>query len=1445
MLIVSALAQAPSIMTPPQNQVVSIGDTAFFSVVAEGASAGAIGWADPVGVYRWVGPTISIPNVQLSDAGTYTVWVHEAAGSATATVTLTVLSGPPQIVQNPATQTVTLGTKAWLSVQAAGTVPMSYQWYKDGAAIPDATSLAYALPDAGAADTGTYFVQVTNASGAIASSPATLTVQAPAPFAGGSGTLSDPWQIATVAQLDAVHSHLDGHFVLTADLDLNGILFNPIGAERRPFVGSFDGQAFAISNWRFSIPKTSFSYVNQPAASNFIGLFAASDGVLANLRLLNVEVDGQHYTGALVGLNHGSISHCEVSGSVTGLSVVGGLAGHTSGAVSSCTSSVVLTADTYVGGLVGSTDRTGSILDCVATGEVRGNIYGGAGIGGLVGDHKGLIQRSHASGNVEPGYTYGGGLVGDCQGRISTSYATGSVNGPGGGLAGISYGGTISNCFASGRINSGGGAHGGLLAQNWGVLKNCFSIGQVEGGTGGLVGVVPVMSTSYAIDNCFWDTETSGAWSSAAGEGRTTLELQTQATFTGWSFSTIWAIEPSQYPTLRADAALVPERVSITPERTVLYRGDSVTLTATATGTGPITYEWQVAYASAPATLVNLSSSGNGSLTLSNVQAAASGMYFATAMNSAGALRTSAEVVVNDFVRAPTITSYPSPNAIGTGESVSFTVTVQSDEPVTYQWYHDGEPIAGATANAYTIMSAVVGDVGQYHVNVTNSGGTTQSGTAYLRILLAPEFSIQPRNINKFQGSRSELNVALGDASSNLPTTYQWYHDGQIVPGAINNYLTMWPLLPEHAGSYYVVATNAYGSTGSNTATVTVRLVTTITSAPLDQYVDLGSTVSFSVGATGMQPLVYSWTFTSAGAGTGNGTWNGSDQPTLTISNVQKGDQGTYQINVSNPDGSSTAIRTVYLGVNDLPPTIVTQPQSQSVVHGSAVTFTVAAGGTAPFSFRWYRNGSPLPDAWEASYTIAAARVADSGEYTVVIDNGAGSATTNAAILTVVGTTLSGVSPASVVANGPAFELTVTGTNVLNGSVINWNGAPRSTVVSGDTATASILASDIAGLNDISTALITLATAVGELTNGLAVSIVPPSVTVIDNEAAAVNETTAVSTAPTAAGQTGVTAVFENHTEGTSTATIAVANYSADPTPSPSFEIAGQYVDVQVTGADASDRATTYFYYPSTVAGAEEDALTLMYYTGSAWMPVLSSGGVAPTKDTTDNLADASSSTVSGGRFVVILDATSTPAITDLTGTVFAIRLPSKQISKHKPAIRTQPADQTIRSGGAVTFSVVVETDGAATYQWYFDKKKGQAIAGANGATLALTNVTAADAGDYFVIVTNSKGSTTSHKARLSVLPQPPVIVQPPVSQTASVGENIAFTVNAWSETAASYQWFFKGKKIGGATAATLSLKKIGAADAGDYTVLVSNDGGSVTSPAASLTVSLAPTKTK
>ena len=174
------------------------------------------------------------------------------------------------------------------------------------------------------------------------------------------------------------------------------------------------------------------------------------------------------------------------------------------------------------------------------------------------------------------------------------------------------------------------------------------------------------------------------------------------------------------------------------------------------------------------------------------------------------------------------------------------------------------------------------------------------------------------------------------------------------------------------------------------------------------------------------------------------------------------------------------------------------------------------------------------------------------------------------------------------------------------------------------------------------------------------------------------------------------------------------------------------------------------------------------------------------------------------------------------------------------PTITTHPSNQTITAGGNATFTVAATGDVPLSYQW---KKDGVNIPGATSADLIFNPVQASDAGNYTVVVTNAVGNDTSNVATLTVTPAPvaPTITTQPSNQTITAGDNAKFTVVASGDAPLSYQWEKDGVNIQGATSANLTVNNVQASDVGNYTVVVTNAVGNVTSNTAILTVTPAP----
>ena len=185
---------------------------------------------------------------------------------------------------------------------------------------------------------------------------------------------------------------------------------------------------------------------------------------------------------------------------------------------------------------------------------VNVNITAQFNVGGLFGEQQGFVEHiAIIGGSITATSTTAGGLCGYNEGIINNSYSTAKVtslwseeDADAGGFCGEGSAGEINNCYATGSVYAEDRV-GGFVGYNYGgIITNSYSIGAVTGSAnlGGFSG-----GNDYTIISSYWDNETSGQSTSAAGEGRSTSEMQTQGTFTDWDFANTW--EMIDYPHLQ------------------------------------------------------------------------------------------------------------------------------------------------------------------------------------------------------------------------------------------------------------------------------------------------------------------------------------------------------------------------------------------------------------------------------------------------------------------------------------------------------------------------------------------------------------------------------------------------------------------------------------------------------------------------------------------------------------------------------------------------------------------------------------------------------------------------------------------------------------------------------------------------------------------------------
>jgi len=285
--------------------------------------------------------------------------------------------------------------------------------------------------------------------------------------------------------------------------------------------------------------------------------------------------------------------------------------------------------------------------------------------------------------------------------------------------------------------------------------------------------------------------------------------------------------------------------------------------------------------------------------------------------------------------------------------------------------------------------------------------------------------------------------------------------------------------------------------------------------------------------------------------------------------------------------------------------------------------------------------------------------------------------------------TTTSISPISAMAGGSAFILTVNGTNFVNGSIVQWNGANRTTnFVSVTQLTAAIPATDIA---ETGVALITMFNPApgGGTSNGLPFFITTTDAPVTGYDMATGDNPTA--------GFGGVT------TNATGNGTLVVAQYASNPGGTPTFAATGQYYDVHINPPGAFTQVIIQF------CGLTSSD-TIYFWNGIGW-------------------GQASNQTYAAGCWTVTVSAVTVPTLADLGGAVFGVG--------HHIYIET--------TAPSVVSSVRADPNPTTAASVHFTVTFSEAVTSVDMAdfTLTVTGVTGAS-------VTNVSGGPTAYTVKVN-----------------------------------------------------------------------------------------------
>lgn len=321
----------------------------------------------------------------------------------------------------------------------------------------------------------------------------------------GNYTVTSAEGLKAVADI-ANNGNLDINITLTADIDLKGIDWTPIGIDyNHRYTGTFDGGGKTITGLKIT------------GNDQYAGLFGhiGSGGKVMNVKLEGVQIESDNEmsdVGGVAGYSRGTLENCSVSGSVIGRgknSIVGGVVGYQAGgSITGCSSSATVNAGNVAGGVAGCT-YSATLTACYATGDVT-------------------LE------SINIGYNYAGGVVGDNtnSSTLIACYAWGSVSGSGsgtiyvGGVTGDNVDGTLTACYhANGTVSGPDGTTGGVAGRNYKAIYD------------------PVITACYWGDN----GQTQGIGYNQAGTGETTMvtdgdwtdamkAMNTALSGTGWLY---------------------------------------------------------------------------------------------------------------------------------------------------------------------------------------------------------------------------------------------------------------------------------------------------------------------------------------------------------------------------------------------------------------------------------------------------------------------------------------------------------------------------------------------------------------------------------------------------------------------------------------------------------------------------------------------------------------------------------------------------------------------------------------------------------------------------------------------------------------------------------------------------------------------------------------------
>jgi alpha-tubulin suppressor-like RCC1 family protein len=878
----------------------------------------------------------------------------------------------------------------------------------------------------------------------------------------------------------------------------------------------------------------------------------------------------------------------------------------------------------------------------------------------------------------------------------------------------------------------------------------------------------------------------------------------------------------SYLPTLTFQVTPTPLAITTQPLAQTVLAGSNVTFAVAATGAGPLAYQWYFdGSAISGATATNYS--------FTAVDPTFDGDYSVVITNAYGSITSSVAALTVNETSSLALGASANPAAYQAG--VAFTASITPpDATGTIQFLTNGvvfdtETVVGGAATSVALVTV---PVGTNEIEADYSGDSVylpSTNTIEEVVGLAPTITAQPVGLTLANLASASFGVT---ATGTGPLAYQWYLGANALTGATAASFSIASVSPTNAGAYSVVVTNLFGSATSAVATLTVTAPPVIVLAPTIQALAAGATVNLAVGVAGSGPFAYQWF--KEGRFLAGATNNA-----LVLANASVTNSGSYYVVTTNGYGmviSQPAMVAVgspsmmawgrdnFYQLGDGSTTTETRPEVavNNVVEASAGGYywTLLVKSDSSLWAVGYNVYGMLGDGTtttrSAPVAIASgvANVSAGYEHSLFLKNDSSlwAMGYNNYSQLGNGNTTTEKSPVLVSSNVVAIAAGTYHSLFIKSDGTLWAFGRNNYGQLGDGTTTTRSTPVLVAANVVSVA--------GGVYHSAFLKSDGTLWTMGYNNYGQIgNGTTVNQTTPARiASNVAVVSAGYYHTlfvkNDSSLWAVGYNGYGQLGDGTTTSQYTPEYVATNVVTALAA--------YDQSLFAQNDGTLWSMGYNVYGQL----GDGTTTTRYTPVPVVGMSLANIVSGNY-----ATHTLAIGQAA----------------TPTILTQPLSHTIAPGSNITFTVAA-TVTPLTYQWCFNGTplaNGTGIAGATSTTLALSALTAAEAGNYTVVVSDSQGSVTSSVAGLTIGQFPPVISAQPSSLEVSNTLPASFGVTASGTESLIYQWYLNGSPVSGATAATYALSSAATNQAGNYAVVITNWFGSVTSSVANLTVGFPP----